>query len=223
MIIDGVKNPTDNTDIFLTYSDDGGRTWSTPEVVNDDASVTDGESASAENFESEDIFTGRVQFQPEIAVDPVTGTVVLSWRDGRDDAARARVATYITASIDGGQTFSAQTYANPSLTGLNGINDQSVVISPEMDNESGGNDNTDTLFGYGDQMGLAVFNGQIYPVWAGNLNQGHIVNNAVQGPYLSIFYQPMVIADGPRVVQQLDGRNHIRGCGQPSGQLHRDV
>ena len=24
----GVKNPTDNTDIFLTYSDDGGRTWS---------------------------------------------------------------------------------------------------------------------------------------------------------------------------------------------------
>ena len=28
VMIDGVKNPTDNTDIFLTYSDDGGRTWS---------------------------------------------------------------------------------------------------------------------------------------------------------------------------------------------------
>ena len=54
--------------------------------------------------------------------------------------------------------------------------------------------------GYGTQMGLAVFNGQIYPVWAGNLNKGHIVNGAVQGPFLSIFYQPMVIADGPRVV-----------------------
>ena len=49
-------------------------------------------------------------------------------------------------------------------------------------------------------MGLAVFNGQIYPVWAGNLNKGHIVNGVVQGPFLSIFYQPMVIADGPRVV-----------------------
>ena len=70
----------------------------------------------AENPLSEDIFTGRVQFQPEIAVDPVTGTVVLSWRDGRDDAARSRVATYLTTSIDGGQTFSAQTYANPSQT-----------------------------------------------------------------------------------------------------------
>ena len=84
------------------------------EVVNNDAGATDGSSAAAENPLSEDIFTGRVQFQPEIAVDPVTGTVVLSWRDGRDDAARARVATYLTTSIDGGQTFSAQTYANPS-------------------------------------------------------------------------------------------------------------
>jgi len=199
VIIDGVKNPTDNTDIFLTFSDDGGRTWSSPEVVNDDAGATDGTSAASENFLSEDIFTGRVQFQPEIAVDPVTGTVVLSWRDGRDDAARARVATFLTASIDGGQTFSAQTYANPSLTAVNAITGQTVVVGPEMDNESGGNSNTDTAFGYGDQMGLAVFNGQVYPVWAGNLNQGHIVNGAVQGPYLSIFYQPMVIADGPRI------------------------
>ena len=50
VIVDGVKNPTDNTDIFLTYSDDGGRTWSQPTVVNDDASVADGGSESSENF-----------------------------------------------------------------------------------------------------------------------------------------------------------------------------
>jgi subtilisin-like proprotein convertase family protein len=205
VIIDGVKNPTTNTDIFLTYSDDGGRTWSTPEVVNDDAGATDGGSAAAENPLSDDIFTGRTQFQPEIAVDPVTGTVVLSWRDARDDAANARVATYLTTSIDGGQTFSAQTYANPSLTAINSINGQTVVVGPESDNESGGNSNTDHLFGYGTQMGLAVFNGQVYPVWAGNLNKGHIVNGAVQGPYLSIFYQPMVIADGPRIVNSTMG------------------
>ena len=198
--IDGVKNPTDNTDIFLTYSDDGGRTWSTPEVVNSDAGATDGTSAASENFLSEDIFTGRVQFQPEMAVDPVTGTLVISWRDGRDDAARARVATFLTASIDGGQTFSAQTYANPSLNAINALTGQTVAVGPQMDNESGGNSNTDTLFGYGDQMGLTVFNGQVYPVWAGNLNKGHIVNNAVQGPFLSIFYQPMVIAAGPRII-----------------------
>lgn len=88
MTVAGVKNPADNTDIFLTYSDDGGRTWSAPVEVNDDSSNTDGQTASSESFTSEDIFTGRVQFQPEIAVDPVTGTVVVSWRDGRDDTAR---------------------------------------------------------------------------------------------------------------------------------------
>ena len=131
----------------------------------------------------------------------MTGTVVLSWRDGRDDAARARVATYLTTSIDGGQTFSAQTYANPVIhryrcdhranrgcrTGVGqrvGRQQQHGHISLAM----------------ATQMGLAVFNGQIYPIWAGNLNKGHIVNGAVQGPFLSIFYQPMVIADGPRIV-----------------------
>ena len=201
----GVKNPTDNTDIFLTYSDDGGRTWSSPEVVNDDASVADGGSASSEDPLSNDIFTGRVQFQPEIAVDPVTGTVVLSWRDGRDDAARARVTTYITTSIDGGQTFSAQTYANPPYSGINAITGQTVVIGPQSDNESGGNSNRANLFGYGDQMGLAVFNGQVYPIWAGNLNVGHIVNNVVVGPFLSIFYQPMIIASGPRIIDSSMG------------------
>ena len=98
-----------------------------PTEVNDDASATDGGSASAEDSVLEDIFTGRVQFQPAIAVDPVTGTVVISWRDGRDDAARARVATYLTTSIDGGQTFSAQTYANPAYTAIDAITGKTVV------------------------------------------------------------------------------------------------
>ena len=30
----------------------------------------------------------------------------------------------------------------------------------------------DSGFGYGNQMGLAVFDGQVYPIWAGNFNQG---------------------------------------------------
>lgn len=106
--VDGVKNPTTNTDIFLTYSDNGGRSWSSPVQVNDDEAALDGSSAANTVTEDNpDIITGRTQFQPEIAVDPTTGTLVLSWRDARDDAANARVATYITASIDGGQSFSA--------------------------------------------------------------------------------------------------------------------
>jgi len=149
--------------------------------------------------------TGRTQFQPEIAVDQTTGTLVISWRDARDDAANARVATFITTSIDGGQTFSAQTYANPQQTAVDSITGQTDVIGPLSDNESSGNSHTDSTFGYGNSMGLAVSGGQLYPIWAGNFNQGNIVNSAIQGSPLSIYYRPMVIAAGPRIVDSTMG------------------
>ena len=195
--VDGIKNPTDNTDIFLTFSDDGGRTWSSPTVVNDDVSDDDGSSESAEESSptnANDEVTGRVQFQPEIAVDPTTGTVVISWRDGRDDASRDRVGTYVTTSIDGGQTFAPDVYANPSLTAVNAITGATEVLGPELDNESSGNNNADGTFGYGTQMGLAVYDGQVYPIWTGDFNLGSIVNGGVQGPFPGIFVQPMAIA-----------------------------
>jgi subtilisin-like proprotein convertase family protein len=204
------QNPSTNTDIFLTYSDDGGRSWSTPIQVNDDTGALDGYSAAnglspelggnSPNGNINDIVTGRTQFQPELAVDPTTGTLVISWRDARDDAANARVATYITSSIDGGQTFSDQVYANPPSTAIDTITGKTVVLGPQSDNESTGNSHTDTLFGYGSSMGLAVSGGQLFPIWAGNFNKGNVVNNAIQGSPLSIYYTPMVITAGPRIV-----------------------
>ena len=149
--------------------------------------------------------TGRTQFQPELAVDPTTGTLVISWRDARDDAANARVATYITTSIDGGQSFSAQTYANPQNVAVDAITGQTEVLGPQADNESSGNSHIDSTFGYGTSMGLAVSGGQVYPIWAGNFNQAVIVNGAVQGTPLSIYYRPMVIAAGPRIVNSTMG------------------
>jgi len=204
--VDGVKNPTTNTDIFLTYSDDGGRSWSEPVQVNNDTAALDGYSAANTiGGNPNDIVTGRTQFQPELAVDQTTGTLVISWRDARDDAANARVATYITTSIDGGQSFSAQTYANPQNTAVDAITGQADVLGPLSDNESGGNSHTDGTFGYGTSMGLAVSGGQLYPIWAGNFNQGNIVNGAIQGSPLSIYYRPMVIAAGPRIVNSTMG------------------
>ena len=94
----------------------------------------------------------------------------------------------------------AQVYANPSQTAVDAITGKTVILGPESDNESGGNNKTDGLFGYGTQMGLAVYGGQVYPIWAGNLNKATVVNGAVQGPFLNLFYQPMVIAAGPRIV-----------------------
>ena len=150
--------------------------------------------------------SGRTQFQPEIAVDQATGTLVVSWRDARNDAANARVATYITTSIDGGNSFSPQTYANPSQTATDAITGQTDVIGPEADNQSAGDPQTDTTFGYGDQMGLAVFDGQVYPVWAGNFNQSTTISTgAVIADPLNIWYRPMVIAAGPRIINSTMG------------------
>ncbi len=219
-------NPTTNTDIFLSYYDPSTKIWSTPTLVNDDVAVDDGYSSEQiANIGSQNQPDGRTQFQPAIAVDQATGTVVLSWRDARDDAANARVATYITASIDGGNTFNPQTYANPSDTAVDAITGATNVISPDADNQSGGNAQRDTNFGYGSQMGLAVFDGQVYPVWAGNFTfsdgefepggqttPGSYLDSfynastgTVMGYALNIWYQPMVIASGPRITSSTMG------------------
>ncbi|HEX3446680.1 MAG TPA: hypothetical protein VHS97_00395, partial [Isosphaeraceae bacterium] len=194
-------NPTTNTDIALSYSDNGGQTWISDGIVNDDAATLDGYSGSS--IGSASAYTsGRTQFQPEIAVDQATGTLVVSWRDARNDAANARVATYITTSIDGGNSFSAQTYANPSQTAIDAITGQTDILGPLGDNQSSGNGGqADPTFGYGDQMGLAVSNGHVFPVWAGNFNAAYLVNTSTVTAYpLNIWYRPMVIAAGPRIV-----------------------
>ena len=63
----------------------------------------------------------------------------------------------------------------------------------------------DSLFGYGDQMGLAVFDGQVYPIWAGNFNQSHLITGTVVADPLNIWYTPMVIAAGPRIISSSMG------------------
>jgi hypothetical protein len=62
---DPVNRPLD-TDIYLQFSDDHGRTWSLRQRVNDDGA-------------------GNGQFLPSLSVDRVTGEVVLSWYDTRRD------------------------------------------------------------------------------------------------------------------------------------------
>ena len=131
-------------------------------LVNDDNAATDGFSGSVAGL------SGRPQFQPSIAVDQTTGTLVMSWFDTRNDAAAARVATYVTYSIDGGNTFSPQIYANYSQTATDAITGDPVILGPVPDNESPGNPNTEGTFGFGTHQGLAVYGGHVYLAWASN-------------------------------------------------------
>ncbi len=199
----GIKNPASNTDIFLTFSDDGGRTWSNPIQVNDDSAQADGSSGSNESNPN-DLFTGRTQFQPEVAVDPATGTVVVSWRDARNDPNNTLVSTYIATSIDGGASFSPQAYANHSLIATDAITGQSVVVGPEGDNGTSAN-TANSTYGYGSSMGLAVYNGEVYPLYTGNSNKATLVNGQPALVALATMLQPMKIAAGPRVVNSTMG------------------
>ena len=54
-------------------------------------------------------------------------------------------------------------------------------------------------------MGLAVLDGQLYPVWAGNFNAAYLNNGAVTAYPLNIWYRPMVIAAGPRIISNSMG------------------
>ena len=194
----GYINATTNTDIYLSYYNPSTGRWVSSGVVNDDNADTDGYSSASTTF-------GRTQFQPAIAVDQATGTVVVSWRDARDDAANARVATYIGASTDGGKTFSARVMpirSRPRPTRSRARRTASarkrITNPPETRWRT-------ASFGYGDQMGLAVFDGQVYPVWAGNFNEATDPSGTIIPDPLNIWYRPMVIAAGPRIINSTMG------------------
>ena len=177
--------------VGLAFSDNGGTSWQHPNgQVNDDIPTKDGYSEG-----------DRPKLQPAIAVDQATGTVVLSYLDTRNDAAQARVATYVGASTDGGIDFNAQTFVNPPDQAQDAIKvagseaNTEVVRGPIPDNQSSGNPSRDTNFDFGTHQALAVFDGQVYPVWASNQNGGPSGTQL-----LNIHLAKSVIAAGPRVV-----------------------
>jgi subtilisin-like proprotein convertase family protein len=214
-------NPADNTDVFLITSDNGGRTWINPAtgrsvgwgytgaMVNNDNATSDGfSSANDGKAYSAGDYSGRPQFEPSVAVDQGTGALVVSYYDTRYDAARARVATSIQTSLDGGATFSASAFANTPLQVHDQATGQVETLGPIPDNMSSGNNMTgkDTVFGFGNHEGLAVLDGHVYPAWSSNLNGGNGVsgNNQVL-QLLQIRVAQATIADGPRILSGSSG------------------
>jgi hypothetical protein len=79
------RNGTDDTDVWLVKSTDGGDTWSEPKRINDDP-------------------PGKQQFFTWMAIDQVTGYLWFVWYDRRnyDDE---NTDVYMAVSIDGGESF----------------------------------------------------------------------------------------------------------------------
>ncbi|MGI8587543.1 MAG: sialidase family protein [Chloroflexia bacterium] len=94
-----------NSDVLLTTSRDGNRTWSAPVRVNDDATAND-------------------QFFPSAVFGP-DGVLHIAWLDRRDDPHNLTFSCYYTQSTDEGRSFApdvrlADKQSDPSL-GFDGI------------------------------------------------------------------------------------------------------
>ena len=135
------KNESDNTDIYVRYSDNDGATWSAGARVNDDN-------------------TKNSQFLPKISLDPTTGNIAVIWYDARDDLGTggagdtdgipntdARV--WGAFSTDGGQTFT-----------------KNIQISAGTSNSHDAQNGID----YGDYSGLSFYAGIAHPAWSDNSN-----------------------------------------------------
>jgi hypothetical protein len=131
------------TDIFLSYSDNQGGTWSQPVAVADQLSFP------------------VDRFNHWLAVDPVTGDVNLSFYDTRNDPTGFRYGTdiYLTQSTNGGQSFSSPNTRVSSAT--SNEHDCGGVFPCTAINY--GNQQ-------GDYAGLASFGGASHPIWTDSRN-----------------------------------------------------
>jgi len=85
---DETPDESNNTDIYLRYSDNSGASWSSAKKVNDDN-------------------TTNSQFLPRIAIDQTTGNIAMSWYDARNAGSKNQdVEVYAAYSTDGGLTIS---------------------------------------------------------------------------------------------------------------------
>ncbi len=126
----------------------------------------------------------RAQFMPTVAIDSKTGTLAVTWFDGRFDASTVRTANFIATSIDGGQTFSSQTprYVNEEKSLAGTVNQQpylnqpkfavdaitlaAFTVEPLPDNMSV----AATAHGFNTRQSLFFESGQLWSYWTGNLN-----------------------------------------------------
>src|SRR5262249_39230687 len=85
---DEATDESNDTNIFVRTSTDGGVTWGSAVRVNDDAGTPS-------------------QFLPSPARGPARGNLAVSWYDARNDSANTNVQTFVTVSTNGGQSFLA--------------------------------------------------------------------------------------------------------------------
>lgn len=129
--------PNGNSDIFMSFSDNQGTTWSAPAAVTDPLLNVD-------------------RFNHWMAVDPVTGDVNFSFYDTRNDTTgfRFMTDTYFTQSRNGGASFgSPNTRVSTVSSNEHDCNGVFPCAGIDLFNQQG------------DYEGLSSFGGVSHPVW----------------------------------------------------------
>ncbi len=125
------------TDIFLSTSDDGGSDWSPARPVGDRLSFP------------------VDRFNHWLAVDPVTGDVVVSFYDTRNDTTGQRYETdvYLARSKDGGATFAPDVRVSTESSNEHDCNGLFPCPAINYGNQQG------------DYEGVASHGGVAHPIW----------------------------------------------------------
>lgn len=148
--------PQNVTDIFISFSDNNGLTWSTPTHVPDQ-------------------FAFPVdRFNHWMSVDPTNGNVTVAFYDTRNDTTGARYQTdyYLARSTDGGASFPG---ADIRVSTVSSNEHDCNGIFP-CDGINYGNQQ-------GDYEGLVSFGGVSYPIWTDSRKQ-LVSSSGCRRPYL---------------------------------------
>ena len=131
------------TDIFASFSDDQGATWSKP------APVTDQLPALVDRFNH------------WLSVDPVTGDVNVSFYDTRNDTTGHRFMTdvFFSQSTNGGATFAPNVRVTTASSNEHDCNGLFPCPGINYGNQQG------------DYEGLVSFNGVSHPIWTDSRDQ----------------------------------------------------
>ena len=135
------KNESDDTNIYVRYSDNNGVTWSNGVRVNDDHTVNS-------------------QFMPKISLDQTTGNIAVVWYD-----ARADLGTGGAGDTDGIPNTDAQFWGAFSTDGGQTFT-PNIQISAGTSNSADAHNGID----YGDYSGLSFYGGIAHPTWSDNSN-----------------------------------------------------
>lgn len=145
---------TENTNIFLVFSDNDGTTWSSPVQVNDDS-------------------TPNSHFMPSVAVDPITGSVAITWYDSRNDNGVPGAGGTDNTADDDEQVYGA--VASPASGGIS--ISPNFVIQPAFSNafDDMNLDLAGSSLGFdpnelGLHNGLTFYNSHAVTAWADNSN-----------------------------------------------------